>query len=105
MSTENRISVVVAKAGEQPELTEIDNTLEALQSAVGGWIQVISLSERILVVMDEEGKLKGYKDNFHIPHDTVVGTAVFVASEGEEFGSLTAEEQSQVIGFLNRNRA
>jgi hypothetical protein len=104
VSKENRISVVIAKAGEQPELTEIDNTLEALQSAVDGWIQVINLSDRVLAVINEEGKLRGLQSNFYIPNDIVVGTAVFVGSDGEEFGSLTEGEQSEVIGFLQRNK-
>lgn len=104
MSKENRIKVVLAKAGEQPELVEMDNTLEALQSAVGGWIQVINLSDRVLAVINEEGKLEGLKANFQIPHDIVVGNAVFVAADGEEFGSLTVAEQAAVMGFLQRNR-
>lgn len=105
MSKENRIKVVKANVGEQPELVEMDNTLEALQSAVAGWIQVINLSDRVLAVINEEGKLEGLEANFYIPNDIVVGNAVFVASDGEEFGSLTEEEQAQVIGFLKRNRA
>lgn len=104
MSKETRITVVKANVGESPEIVEMDNTLEAFQKGVGGWIQTLMLSDRVLAVINEEGKLEGLEGNFYIPNDVVVGNCIFCSADGEEFGSLTVEEQSQVIGFLERNR-
>jgi hypothetical protein len=104
VSKENRITVVRANVGEQPEIVEMDNTLEAFQEAVGGWIQTINLSDKVLAIMDEEGKIKGYEGNYYIPNDVVVGNCIFCSTDGEDFASLTVELQSEVIGFLQRNR-
>lgn len=41
------------------EERDIDNTLEAMQEIVGGYIEVVPLSDRLLVVCNEEGKLMG----------------------------------------------
>ena len=38
---------------------EIENTLEALQTAVGGYIEVVPLTPRLCVICNEEGKLLG----------------------------------------------
>ena len=36
---------------------EIDNTLEALQEYVGGYIEVVPLSAKVVVICNEEGKI------------------------------------------------
>lgn len=41
------------------EPIEIENTLEALQAAVGGYIEVVPLTARLCVICNEEGKLLG----------------------------------------------
>ena len=38
---------------------EIENTLEALQREVGGYIEVVNLGDNYVLICDEEGKLKG----------------------------------------------
>lgn len=37
---------------------EIENSLEAFQTTVGGYIEVIPLTNKLVVVCNEEGKLK-----------------------------------------------
>lgn len=39
------------------EPVEIENTLEALQAAVDGYIEVVPLTPRLCVICNEEGKL------------------------------------------------
>ena len=79
---------------------DIENTLEALQSIVGGWIEIPYLSsklskEGIDVVINEEGKLIGLepqivvlKKGINRPLEVVVGNCVFVShnEEGETIG-------------------
>lgn len=71
---------------------ELPNTkLETLQAAVGGYIQIIPTNDKRLMVLDEEGKLKGYQHNPHADllargliadDDFIVGNVV-IAEEGE----------------------
>lgn len=42
---------------ERTEPVEIENTLEALQAAVRGYIEVVPLPPRLCVICNEEGKL------------------------------------------------
>lgn len=71
-----------------------DLSLESMQKAVGGYIEVVSFPQsKFLFVCDEEGKLKGYPFNAKAtelahsamalsPDDVLVGD-VIVAQKGE----------------------
>ena len=51
--------------GKAPKRIDIDNTLEALQNAVGGYIEVIYLNKQrpACLICNEEGKLSGLPMN------------------------------------------
>lgn len=82
---------------------EIPNMLEALQAKVDGHIEVIGLTERWKLIINEEGKLRGLPKNqkatrlfqsFCYTNDFIVGNAVVAAvdASGEDFESLTPGE-------------
>ena len=64
---------------------EIENTLEALQTAVGGYIECVTLAEDMCLVVDEEGLLKGKEYNINFCGLPIVGTALLVGVDGENF--------------------
>ena len=66
-------------------VTEIDNTLEALQNAVGGYIEVVTLATDMCLIVDEEGLLKGKEYNITLCGMPIVGTALLVGVDGENF--------------------
>jgi hypothetical protein len=86
----------------QPEyITEIDNTLEALQKAVGGYIETVGLENGLVLICNEEGKLRGLTPNRYIRplRDTICGTFLICGTDGEDFCSLT-EEQAGMMNIL-----
>jgi len=71
---------------------EIENTLEALQHAIDGYIETVPIRfippDKAVMIVNEEGLLKGmtmnrtaslYADRF------IVGNALVVGVDGEEF--------------------
>lgn len=79
-----------------PEIVEIDNTLEALQNAVNGYIEALRVSKKAVLIVNEEGKLKGhgicrfvYTSRWH---DQVVGNILIVGVDGEEFCDLNKKQ-------------
>ena len=72
--------------------TEIENTLEAEQKAVGGHIEVLPLDNEKLLICNEEGKLNGMRGNRRIGNDVIAGPFFIVGEDGDEFRSLTDEE-------------
>ena len=97
---DKKIRVLVKEPGKEAELREIPNTLEALQSAVGGYIETVTFAEDCTLVVNEEGKLQGLLPNFLFCGDLIVGTALFVGVDGEEFCSLTDKQVETVRTLL-----
>lgn len=87
---------VIKMPGEEPEMREIDNTLTALQALVGGYIETVRLSKSIVIVINEEGRLRGMKPNAL----GLVGPMVCVGVADEEFRGLTEGEAEFLMDSL-----
>lgn len=72
-------------------MIDIPNTLEALQREVGGYIETYRIREisdrRIVGITNEEGLLRGFQPNKNVGY--MVGVALWVNTDGEEFTDLT----------------
>lgn len=93
---EGRIRALRVDPGKKPERVKIDNTLEALQVEVDGYIETITLaSEVCCVICNEEGKLRGLPPNRPIYNiggkirDIIYGTFLIVGVDGDEFCSMS----------------
>jgi hypothetical protein len=78
-----------------PELVELPNELHALQEAVGGHIEVVHLmTEGDLMIVDEEGLIKGREPNKTatiLAQQPIYGDALVVSEQGEDFGDVDPE--------------
>ena len=96
MKKEDRITGIFVPAEGNPRIREIDNTLEALQDTVGGYIETLPIARdrrrAILIVCDEEGRLNGKPENRNVREGRLAGDLFICAAVGEEFVSLTAKE-------------
>jgi len=99
-----KTALQVTTTGEVTELDLSSDSLNKLQTAVGGWVQAIDLSSDLSMWCNEEGKLTGLPHNpyaqymwdkvFGAHTDYLVGDIVLTGgtdSEGETIG-LTQEQ-------------
>lgn len=96
-----KLTVVMVEPHKTPYVTEIADTLSALQKAVGGYIEVVGNGDGTLIICNEEGKLQGLEGNRRI-HDgmsIIAGTFFVVGDDGENFRSLT---ESEVKRYMDR---
>ena len=100
MKKQETIRIVRKEVKKEAVVDTIPNTLESLQSEVGGYIEVVSVGSGILMVLNEEGKFNGSEANFNLGYDMIMGNVIFVKSDGEEFGGLDEEEIEAVIEWL-----
>lgn len=73
------------------EIVDVQNELEALQAAVGGYIETIGLQGGAVMIVDEEGRLKGYPTNSLaslVAGTDIVGTALIVGADDDEFDDV-----------------
>lgn len=82
------IKVVIKKPGEPFVSAQISNTLESLQVAVGGYIEAVTLSRDVVIICNEEGRIKGLPFNCKVAGADFVGTIIFAGIEGDEFADL-----------------
>lgn len=89
-----KLKVIIKRPDERyGHVTYISPSLENLQKTVGGYIQSVTLGLSNMILCDEEGKLKGKEPNIKIYrpyyHDTIVGTAIVIGTDGENFADTT----------------
>ena len=75
---------IIKEPGKAPVEKEIQNTLRALQEAVGGYIEPVMVEEDLVVICDEEGRLKGKPYNCWFDGISFVGTIAVVGSGDED---------------------
>ena len=63
----------------------IPNELKMFQQIVGGYIECVQLAEDLVILCDEEGRLKNYPYNCEICGIIFVGTILLVGTDGEDF--------------------
>ncbi|KTE90727.1 hypothetical protein AT727_23970 [Desulfitobacterium hafniense] len=93
---EKKIKVLMVEPMKEPYPAEVENTLEGLQKAVGGYIETVYLEDNVVLVCNEEGKLIGLPGNRSLGNDIIAGT-FFVASSNDDgdFVSLTEDKIRQ----------
>lgn len=84
------ISAIIIEPGKDPRMETIHNELHTLQRLVDGYIEVCPLVEDMVMIINEDGKLRGLPKNFwmKVIGDYIVGTAVFVGVDGDEFDNV-----------------
>ena len=85
-----KIRVIVKRPDEKyGHVTNISCTLKNLQKTVEGPIETVPVYSGAVCICNEEGKLQGLDRNFRmgkIPFcDVIVGTAIIVGVDGEDF--------------------
>ena len=92
------MKVIVKRPNEKLEAIEVGNELEKLQQLVGGYIETIPYKDNIIVLLDEEGRLKDSEDNIIVPkYGMLVGNIIFIGTEGEDFTSLTEDQIQEIL--------
>lgn len=83
------------------EKVEIENTLEALQKAVDGYIETVTLVRGYAVmIVNEEGLLRGMPSNLAasaVAARKIVGPALVVGVDGEEFADIPKDVERRII--------
>jgi len=100
---EDKITVVFLEPGKLARIEQIDASLDGLQQAVGGYIEAMyPFEEQVCVICNEEGKIHGMPLNRAIRMegqivDVIAGPCFICDCKGENFGSLSAEQQRRYL--------
>lgn len=107
-----KIKTIIKKSNEKYQITEIDNGLESLQDAVGGYIEApffpILEKHGITMFINEEGKLLDLPPSIAVIingelFDFICGNAVFTSSDDDGNTTSLNNEQIEIIEKLLNN--
>lgn len=93
---------IIKQPGEPAKRIDIDNTLQALQKAVGGYIETVTLFEDVTLICNEEGRLMDLPYNMEFLGIDFVGPLLAVGRTEDDFCSLTDEEFKRVMKHVFR---
>lgn len=97
-ASDGKISVLLVEPNKYPKMIEIDDTLEVMQTGVGGDIEeYMPFEDEVAIICNEEGKITGmapnravYEENSREMLDIICGKffIVYAPFEAERFQSL-----------------
>lgn len=87
----NKIKVIIKRPDETfGHMTWISDTLENIQRTVDGYFEVVTLQRnpKVLMLVNEDGKINGLPYNFKMPLDFIVGTVIVCGAKGDELSDV-----------------
>lgn len=100
------MKVLLKRPNEKIEELEVENTLESLQSLVNGYIECVptDISDKLFMIVNEEGKLLGLEPNLRYYNDIIVGNIVFVrVSNNGDFKSISDKQIADIKKYFGTN--
>ena len=79
------MKVLRKKVREPWEVAEVDNTLEALQREVGGYIETLGITCDSCLIVNEEGLISHLPFNTRLFGQFLFGTILIVGVKDDEF--------------------
>ena len=101
-----KIRIVLKKVSKEPKVMNIENSLESKQKLVNGLIEVVPVTDDILLICNEEGKLENLVPNLVFDHDFIAGDCFFIGDDYEngDFKSLTDEQIKEVFDICKKRQ-
>lgn len=103
------MKILKLEPGKRPMVMEIDNSLESMQSVVGGMIQAVyPFSDTVALICNEEGKLMGLPCNRTLRQETddqiydiICGTCFLCGAptDSDSFLDLTQEQLDRYMEY------
>lgn len=81
------MKIIRKRPGAAAEVIRVENTLEALQQEVQGYIEAVTLDKDSVLLCNEEGFLMGL-ENQQFLGTTFAGAVLIVGTAGEEFADV-----------------
>ena len=104
----DKIKVLLIKPKEKAKCVEIENTLESLQSTVGGYIETVyPFKDDVVLICNDEGINLNLDLNRPLIHngvlyDVICGDFIVAGTTVDDFASLTEEQINKYKTYYDR---
>ena len=104
---EKTIKVMIKEPRQDALVLEVKNSYGVCRDLIGGgWLETVWIEKGVVMICDEEGKLKGLTPNFVLPklRDIICGPVFFCSANSEgDFTSLNEEQIAFVKKLVKEN--
>lgn len=83
-----KIKVLIKEPGKLARFEKIENSIEEFQRIIGGYIESISIASDLVILCDEDGKMKGLAPSVIVGALEIVGTVIFVGKKNQRFTNI-----------------
>lgn len=84
-----KIKVIIKRPDEKyGHVTHISARLENLQNTVGGYIETVTVIKGVILICNEEGKLRDMEPNMWLNGDLIRGTVIICGQNGEDISDI-----------------
>lgn len=98
---EDQILALIKEPGKEPRVEPLfDNTLEALQEAVGGRIETLTVCTDLVFICNQDALDIGLPFNATILGRDFYGPVIYVGAKEDEFVSLKAREVPFLLAHM-----
>ena len=94
---EKTIKVLKVEPMKAPTVTHLKNDLNSLQEAVDGLIEIIPLGKGVVILDNEEAKLRNMQGNRRFFNDIIAGTFYVVGDDDK--GNLCSLTEEQIAYY------
>ena len=102
---EKQILVILKNPGEEARVEPLfENSLEAFQKAVGGYIESVIFASDAVIICNEDGRILGLPHNCNVLGVDFVGPILIVGIKGEEFCSLRGSSVSRLLRMVRERQ-
>lgn len=99
MSLKSTVRCIVINPGEEPKERVVLNRLKTFQGLVNGYIVVISRQDNLVMIGDEEARLRQrVEPNFYINGELILGPVVCCATD--PYGNFVDMTDMEVSAFM-----
>ena len=96
------MKILLFEPNEPPVVREIKNSLKPMQKIVGGYIETVYIGDDVVLVCNEEGKLRNLPPNRIIQNDWICGTFFMASVKGAKFKSLDDRQLASLLKVYGR---
>ena len=97
-----KMRVIMCPAERKPYVTWIEDSLENLQRAVGGYIECVTFAKDAIIICNEEGRMMGLPENKSLFLSGFRGDCVVCGVDGENFASLKDENRKMLLHWCKK---
>lgn len=94
------MKILSFEKGKEPEIKEIDGSLKSMKEIIEGYIETIYLGNKLILVCNEEGKLRRLEPTLKLDNNYIYGNCFICEVYNDELTSISEQNLKLLKNIL-----